>query len=413
MAQLRTSITAATPAATPAATNVVAIVGENANGILDVQSRHFLALLPAGLHGHILRLSDPGFVTQLDTLLAQGILFAWSYAGVGARLEIGGRNLWEAAEVPFISVLADAPFIMPANHRVRSTHVVNGYIYRDWLELQQTHIRSAQMSTLLPMGVIPNPAARAVSWSRRPHRMVFVKGGSDPARQRAHWSAWPAALRRVLHDSADSLATQPTGPILPTVQECLAAHGLVLDGRRQLLFGLLHELDTYIRALRATAVARALLPLQATIIGDGWGHVSGLGGRARFLPAVDAAGLDALYADTQTLVNVSPNLGSGAHERVLRGFASRCRVLSDTNAYARAHLHSLPSYSGFHWQMGDLANQLAEADRNPAPSDDDLDVAQDWVSQRHDPAAFLGAMTDLAELVRMQDVMSGYALDAA
>ncbi len=404
----------AQPRTDPAAlTNVVALVGENANGILEVQSRRFMALLPAGLHGHVLRVSDPGFVTQLDALLAQGILFAWAYAGVGARLEIGGRNLWEAAEVPFISVLADAPFIMPANHRVRSTHVVNGYIYREWLEMQERHVRSTQMSTLLPMGVIPNPVARAVPWRRRPHRLVFVKGGGDPARQRAHWSAWPAALRRVLHDSADSLAAQPTGPILPTVQACLAAHGLVLDGRRQLLFGLLHELDTYIRALRATAVARALLPLPATIIGDGWGHVSGLGGRARFLPAMAAAGLEALYAETQVLVNVSPNLGSGAHERVLRGFASRCRVVSDTNDHARAQLHALPSYSGFHWHMPDLADRLAEAACNEVPSDGDLDAAQNWVSQRHDPAAFLGAMADLAELVRMQDVMSGYALDAA
>ena len=43
----------------------------------------------------------------------------------------------------------------------------------------------------------------------------------------------------------------------------------------------------------------------------------------------------------------------------------------------------------------------------------ELQQAQDWVAQRHDPAAFLGAMADLAELVRMQDIMSGYALDAA
>ncbi len=409
MAQLRT-----TPAPiNPALTNVVALVGENANGILEVQSRRFMALLPAGLHGHVLRLSDPGFVTQLHALMAQGILFAWAYAGVGARLEIGGRNLWEGAEVPFISVLADAPFIMPVNHRVRSTHVVNGYIYREWLEMQKTHVRSAQMSTLLPMGVIPNPAARTVPWSRRPHRLVFVKGGGDPAQQRAHWSAWPAALRRVLHDSADSLAAQATGPILLTVQACLAAHGLVLDGRRQLLFGLLHELDTYIRALRATAVARALLPLPATIIGNGWAHVSGLGGRARFLPAMDAVGLDALYAETQVLVNVSPNLGSGAHERVLRGFASRCRVVSDTNDHACAQLDALPSYSGFDWHMPDLADRLAEAACGEAPSDSGLDAAQSWVSRHHDPAAFLGAMTDLAEVVRMQGVMSGYALDAA
>jgi len=251
------------------ANNVVAIIGENANGILDVQSHRFLALLPAGLTGHVLHLSDPEFPARLDALLRDGIRFAWGYAGVGARLEVRGRNLWDDLTVPFISVLADAPFIMPANHHVRSPWVVNGYIYREWLELQRTHFRAPQVSALLPMGVIPNPDARAAPWSRRSRRMVFVKGGADPAGQRARWAGWPGSLRGVLHDAAEALAAQGTGPILPTVQACLAAHGLSLDGRTQLLFGLLHELDTYIRSLRATAIARALLPLGADIIGGG------------------------------------------------------------------------------------------------------------------------------------------------
>ncbi len=58
------------------ASNVVAIVGENSNGILDVQSRRFMDLLPAGLTGHVLCLSDPGFLTRLDALLQNGIRFA-------------------------------------------------------------------------------------------------------------------------------------------------------------------------------------------------------------------------------------------------------------------------------------------------------------------------------------------------
>ena len=393
------------------ANNVVAIIGENANGILDVQSQRFLALLPAGLTGHVLRLADPEFPTRLDALLRAGIHFAWGYAGVGARLEVRGCNLWDAMEVPFISVLADAPYIMPANHHVRSAWVVNGYIYREWLDLQRAHFRAPQVSALLSQGVIPNPDARAVPWSRRTRRMVFVKGGADPAGQRARWAGWPGSLRGVLHDAADALAGQGTGPILPTVQACLAAHGLALDGRKQLLFGLLHELDTYIRSRRANAVARALVPLGADIIGDGWGHLPP--GRARVLPAMDASGLDALYADTQILVNVTPNFGSGAHERVLRGFAARACVASDDNGHTRAHLQTLPSYHGFDWHAPDLADRLAALFHDPAPYDDRLDDAQHWVERHHSPAAFLDGMAALADMARMQGVMSAYALDAA
>jgi len=111
---------------------------------------------------------------------------------------------------------------------------------------------------------------------------------------------------------------------------------------------------------------------------------------------MDASGLDALYADTQILVNVSPNFGSGAHERVLRGFAARACVASDNNDHARVHLHALPSFHGFDWHAPDLGDRLAALFHDPAPYDDRVDEAQAWVERHHSPAAFLDGMAALA-----------------
>ena len=396
------------------AKTVVAVVGQNANGILECQSRRFLRLAETmGLQGHVLNLHDPAYIHELDRALQAGILFAWGYAGVGARAAMGGRNIWDATGIPFISVLADAPYIMPSNHHVGSAYVVNGYVYPEWLALQQAHIRSPQICAVLPMGVLPNPARYDVPWSARSKRMLFVKSGEDPAKQRASWSAWPGRLQPVLHDCADVLGNRPPGPILPVVESCLQAYSLALDGCRPLLFGLLHELDSYVRALRATAMARALLPLQVDIVGDGWDHLRHEPARARFHPPIDAAELDGLYADTQILVNVTPNFGSGAHERVLRGFAARSCVLSDNNAHARAHLRHLPSYHGVEWHEPDLADRVAAVFHDPARYDDWLDEGQAYVEEHHNPAGFLQRMIELAQLASMQSVMSGYALHAA
>ena len=307
------------------ANTVLALVGENANGILECQSQRFLDLIESlGFQGRMLNVLEPDFATRLHDVLTGEVLFAWSYAGVGAKLSLGGRSLWEIADVPFISVLADAPYIMPSNHHASSPYVVNGYIYREWLELQEAHIGAPCLSTVLPMGVLPNPDSRKLPWSQRPRRMLFVKTGSDPAALRARWDEWPARLRPILHECADALAARSPGPIAPVLDACLAAHSLVLDGWKPMLFGLLHELDTYIRALRATTMARALLPLPVDIIGDGWDHLRAEDGRARFHAPISALELDAEYAQTQMLVNVTPNFASGAHERVLRGFAARC-----------------------------------------------------------------------------------------
>ncbi len=393
---------------------VVAITGENANGILECQSQRFLDLMRTmGLEGRLLRMGDPDFIVQLHQALQDGIRFAWGYAGVGAGLAGDGRSIWDIAKVPFISVLADAPYIRPSNHNVPSRYVVNGYIYREWLDLQQDQVGSRQISALLPMGVLPNASRALVPWSRRPRRMLFVKTGDDPDRQRAFWDRWPAPLRAVLHECADVLAARSPGPIAPVVQACLAAHSLLLDGNKGILFGVLHEVDTYIRALRATVMARALLQLPVDIVGGGWDHVRNEPGRARFHAPIPAGELEAAYADTQILVNVTPNFASGAHERVVRGFAAGCCVVSDDNDFSRSAFQQFPAYRGVEWHQPDLADRLASAYADQDASDAALEQARCYVEQRYDPAAFVIRMAELADIARMAPVFSGYQLEAA
>jgi hypothetical protein len=243
--------------------------------------------------------------------------------------------------------------------------------------------------------------------------MLFVKTGADPARQRALWDSWPARLRPVLHECADALAARSPGPIAPVLQSCLQAHSLVLEGARPMLFGVLHELDTYIRALRATTMARALLPLPVDIVGDGWDHILDEPGRARFYPSNPAASLDPLYADTQILVNSTPNFASGVHERVLRGFAAGCCVVSDNNEFARTQLQRSPVYCGLEWQHRDLPDRLAAIFEQLEADDDALEDAWTYVEDRYDPAVFITRMSELAQLARMKPVFDPYALDAA
>ena len=396
------------------ARTVIALVGENQNGILDCQSRRFSALLePLGLHGEVVQLGTPDAGDRLAELLKGDVAFGWGYAGVGSRLTLEGQGLWDRLRVPFVSVLADAPCMMPANHHVGGSWVVNAYVYREWLELARVHIRSRQVCGLVRMGVVPNEERHAVPWSRRPLRMVFVKSGADPDAQRTRWDNWPARLRVVLHDSAETLAKLGTGPIADVVLECLAAHGLALPHGQPLLFGILHELDTYIRALRATAMTRALLPLPVHVIGEGWSHLAAEDGRARFHNSMHARELDSLYAQTQFLANVTPNFGSGAHERVLRGFAARSCVVSDLNDHARHQLDELPSFHGFEWNDPDLAERLANLFYGNTRFDDQLEPAEAYVASNHGPGNFLQDIVDMADLARLSPRMAGYMLDAA
>jgi hypothetical protein len=143
----------------------------------------------------------------------------------------------------------------------------------------------------------------------------------------------------------------------------------------------------------------AVRNLEADIFGDGWGHVSRLGGRARFWPSLNARALDSLYAETQYLVNANPNTGSGLHERVLCGFAAKCCVVSDENAFSRSNLSHLQSYHGVEWTDVDLADRFGELYSDVKNYDDIFQPALDYVNQNHDPTNFLSKMFELAELM--------------
>ncbi len=381
--------------------HILACVGQNENGILRTHSNDLLDLVrPYGFTGQVIDLAHASWADDLRQALDGGVLFGWGAAGIGARLRPGGQSLWDAAQVPFISLLSDSPCWMPANHHVPSRYVANGYVFRDWLDMQRRLIRSRQISALLPIGIIANPLRDAIAWSRRPHRMVLVKTGHAPSLHRSRWLSLPPRFRAVLEDTSAAVLKQGVCDITDTYLQCLDHHDLYLEQRPDVLFGLMREVDVYVRDCRSTALVHALLDLPVDIIGRGWDHAARLGGKARFHPAVDAATLPTLYSQTQFLLNTMPNFANGTHERVLHGFATKCCVVSNENAAMRAHFSALPSYFGIDTESGELADQLAALYHSTAEYDEQLQPALDLVTAEYDAATMMRGMIDLALEVR-------------
>ncbi len=380
---------------------IVAFVGQNENGILRAHSQAFMALAqPWGLTGTVLDLGDPTWMDQLRSLLEQGVLFAWGHAGIGARLTIGTTPLWDAVKVPFIAMHSDSPCWMPANHYVASDYVANGYVFQDWLDVQKRLIQSPQISALLPHGVMDHPLRDAIAWSDRPRRMLFVKTGHAPALHRSRWLQLPPRFRAIIEETSAAILAQGVGDITETLLQCLDHHGLYLDQRPDVLLALMQKIDVYVRDCRSTAMVEAMLDLPVDIIGRGWDHMKRLGGKARFHSAVDAAALPRLYAETQFLLNTMPNFAACTHERVLQGFASRCCVVTNENAFMREAFGSLPSYFGVDTEADGLPEQLATLFHSPRRFDDCLQPALDLVTSEFDPGLMMRGLIELALEVR-------------
>jgi hypothetical protein len=389
--------------------NVVAFVGENENGILRMWSHEFMALLaPAGYRGHVVELNDPNWVAHFSAIAAQGIAFGWGCAGIGARLDNAGQNLWDVLKTPFISVLADHPSQMPRNHWVASRWVANGYFFAEHLAYQREHIRSPQLSLRLPIGVLPNPLRDAVPWSRREHRMVYVKTGENPRAFHDRWATWPRRLRAVLENASAEALKRDTGDIGPIVAAAFEAEGISVDGRVAYLNAAFTQVDHYVRSVHSTWMVEVLGRLPALIIGRGWDHVDKANARARFQPAVDATALKGLYASSQIVVNTTPNFGSGLHERVSDGFAARTVVVSDRNDYARRALDPLPSYRGYSWSDPGWREQVAAMHDDRTDFGELTQPALDFVERAFDPVAFMESLVETARLLRFGELVAPF-----
>lgn len=381
------------------ARNVVAFVGQNENGALREVSLGLMRCLEVfGFAGHLIDLCDPNWTSRFSELLREGIVVGWGSAGIGSMLPIDDRYRWDAIRVPFVSALADPPCWLPHAHRPASRCVVLGYFYEESLDVQRRFIRSPNICGRLPVCVPPNPYRDRIPWSARSHRMMFIKTGKSPLARRTSWARWPARFRAVLEDAANEACRHGTMGLTDLLIGCLTAHGLYTEGRTDMLFALMYELDLYVRAERSTRMVQALSRLPAEIIGRGWDHIDQTRATATFRPAVDAAHLPELMADTQFVVNTTPNFGSGVHERVLGAFAARACAVSDHNDHSRVAMADVPSFFGVEWHTDDLADRLADIWGNDTDLGPATDVALRRVEAFHAPIIFMHAVMELAEL---------------
>jgi hypothetical protein len=221
-------------------------------------------------------------------------------------------------------------------------------------------------------------------------------------------------LRAILEDASGEVLRRSAGDISELVLSCFESHGIDVGDRHELLFAVLQQVDLYVRLVHATRMAQALCRVPAEIIGARWDHIDKTGAKARFLPAVNAAALAELYADTQFIVNTTPNFSSGTHERVLYGFTAKACVVSDDNDFTRRRFGALPSYFGFDWTDPDWADKIAARFADREDYDDRMQPALDLVESEFNLAKLIQAMVEIAELMRLGEGFAplGY-VDAA
>lgn len=377
---------------------VFGFVGQDRNLVnLGVSQGIAQKFEPFGFEVAIIDLSKPG---SSDTFAARAkdrtIAFAFGFQGVGSRLtHPSGRNLWQALQVPFVSLLFDNPAYMPDNHKVDSDWVINLYHCRDFLEIQKNYIHSRQISRLMPFFVEPNTTYYDRPWAEREIPCLFLKTGNDPAELAQSWKRFPKTAQSVLHDVVASLRKAGAPDICGTLVRRLEADDIHVPPGNDLFWTLVRNIDDYLRREHSTQMARILCKLDAVIIGDNWDHIDKTGCRARFLPPIGADVAIQYFGNARFICNTNPIGRYATHERVALGLMSQGAVITDDNDYGRQNFGDLPSYLGFNWADPDLDDRIRQWVETRVFSQDDLWQSQAAVRQAIERAQYIPRMLDI------------------
>lgn len=338
---------------------VLAFVGENANGILIWWTQQILnAFTKYGLGSKIIDLKDAAWRNKLaDQLVGGKPSFCFSFQGFGINLMLNGENYWSQNQIPFISYMGDSPYHAPGLHAAEGPglHLLYGCV--DFLEVYRDHLEGRAYASILRYGYPDNPHADEMPWAEREHRAVFVKTGVDPAQLHAAWADLPRSVRALLQESAEQVLSGTDMTVAAVCAASFERNHLHCGSQREFFLFVCSTVDRYARAVRAERMVRALLPHDALIIGE-WSHLDGPGTRARFGAPVAAGRLDALYARSRVVVNTSPTVRHGVHERIMAGLFAKAAVVSDTTPFLERLLADCPSFAGLEIDGAGFAEQL-------------------------------------------------------
>jgi hypothetical protein len=316
----------------------------------------------AGLNLVELDISAAEWKAQLKQILeTRKIAFVLSTSGIGANIQIDGQNLWTRLNLPVFSLLLDHPAYLAANHTGLPNATVLGYMFRDHALYQASDVRAGNIVTSIDYGVPDLPVRPIQEVVNSGSRLVFAKTGNSPFALAQSWRQAPK-IERVLHDVLDALALERNGFAFVTqfqklIGQVAAAHRLELSRFDLLSRFLIAQIDDYIRRLKSTAIATALLPFDVDVFGAAWEHIDTRGARARFHGPVAYETLEAGFPLAAGSLTMNPNIDLSAHDRFFTAIGAGIMPLSDRNSYIEAVFPEAMPYS-FDFSPGSIAAAL-------------------------------------------------------
>jgi hypothetical protein len=338
------------------------------------------------------------------------LIFSWVSMGMDVILnEDDGstRNLWKSLNLPFITLHGDSPAYFFDRHVARDSSVVSLYGFTEHCQLRKRlpNVRGP-IDTLWPFPLDEVPRQDIDFKTKKNGKLLFLKNGKDPIQIRLLWTSFlqPRLLRAIL-EIAQELETNLDDPannqIDDLVTRYFSDHGFDTESLVNLRLFFIAQLDDYLRAVKCTRVAEALMDFPVEIRGNDWNHLDFTGKKATHIDECDYVKSIGLVRNSLGIIDMSPNTGSRPHDRPMRAYGAHTLCLSNEQQF----LEELPHTQrlSFRYEKQVLQDRVAYLlDHKDEALEMGIEVAAAYRTQ-HPPEQLIQQMLDWAALVNLNN----------
>jgi hypothetical protein len=322
----------------------------------------------------MLNLGSPTLGEELNRALQEPVWFAYSFFAIGqdTNAEIGGcsRNVWEACGIPFLRMFGDIPAYFPDRHVRKFSNSINGYGDRSHLDFYKRWFDNKALTALLPALSLESKSLDEIDEDLKVKgSIIFPKNGNSPNALLDYWRAsLPHTVVSAMESVAEACISQDAINdelhIDDRIIRCYEDIGVDIAADRTLMCFMVAQIDDYVRRIKSTMVAEAILDLPVIVQGSSWGHVNFYGKKARLESCSDYATTSALFGKTLAMIDMSANTIHAPHDRICRATGHGTAFLTNQQEFIGKIIPN-PSECAFRFTKDSIHDMVEHYVLNP------------------------------------------------
>jgi hypothetical protein len=367
-----------------------------------------------GLGFHEISLADQEhFLENLRKVNFQEVrlIYSWASMGLGIMLRQQDgteRDLWNDLGIPFITFHGDSPAYFFDRHIVPDTKFITIYGFDEHRDLRKRfpHVHGP-IDVVWPSPLDEIPIDQLDFDKKKNGKILFLKNGKDPAALRKLWaSCLEPRLLQAIHDLAGELESDLDSPASNQIDDMIARyfsdHGFDIERLFKLRLFFIAQLDDYLRAVKCTRMAEALMDFPVEIRGNNWNHLDFTGKKATYIDECDYTKSIGLVRESLGLIDVSPNTVTRPHDRLMRAYGAHTFCLTNEQRFLQELPH--PERLSFRFEKESLQQQVAYLlDHKAAALEMGVEVAEAYRA-KHPPIASVTKLLEYASLAKLDNL---------